>query len=250
MKSLILAAGYATRLYPLTKNFPKPLLKVGGITILDRLISDIDKIEGITQHIIVTNNSFYEFFAEWKRESNYKNEILIVNDGTTTNENRLGASKDILFAIEKLAIEDDLLVLAGDNVTDFSFSDFVKFALQKSTSCITCHYEPRIMALQKTGVLEIDNEFKVLAMYEKPSEPPSHWAVPPFYYYKYSDLALIRETINEVKCIDAPGNLISLLCKKTPFYAWEINGNRFDIGDLESYQSVNEIFEVGTNVSK
>lgn len=243
MKSLILAAGYATRMFPLTKNFPKPLLEVGGKTILDRLIADIDKIELVNQHIIVTNDVFYPYFLAWKARSLYKNEIVIVNDGTTDNDNRLGAVRDILYVIENLCVNDDLLVVAGDNVVTFSFKDFVLFALKKGTSCITCHYEPSIPALQKTGVLLTDNNFKVLGMFEKPEIPPSNWAVPPFYYYKASDLKIIEKAMGDGCGFDAPGNLIAWLYKQTDVYAWELNGERYDIGDIAGYERVCKIFE-------
>lgn len=243
MKSLILAAGYATRMYPLTKNFPKPLLEVGGKTILDRLVADIDKIEIVTQHIIVTNSVFYPYFKAWKARSHYSKEIVIVNDGTTDNDNRLGAVRDILYVIENHCVNEDMLVVAGDNVVTFSFRDFVLYALEKGTSCITCHLEPCIPALQKTGVLVTDDDFRVLCMLEKPPVPPSNWAVPPFYFYKAADLKLIEKALVSGCGFDAPGNLIAWLCKKTEMYAWEIRGKRFDIGDIEAYERVCKIFK-------
>ena len=242
MKTLILAAGYATRLYPLTKNFPKPLLEVGGTTILDRLIERLDDIESVDQHIVVTNATFHQHFEDWKAKSNYKKEIVILNDGTTSNDNRLGAVKDILFAIEQLAIQEDLLVLAGDNVVTFSFADFVKYAQEKGTSCISCHEEPSKAALQKTGVLEADEDMRARVLHEKPENPPSHWAVPPFYYYKSSDLPLIKTALDHGCGFDAPGNLAAWLCKETPVYAWPINGARYDIGDMAAYEHAQEVF--------
>src|SRR5574344_1299490 len=113
MKSRILAAGYATRLYPLTENFPKPLLKVGTTTILDRLIDDIDCIDGIDEHIIVSNHKFAEVVEEWKNNRSFKRAVTVIDDGSTENENRIGAVRDILFAIEKCAVNEDVLVLAG-----------------------------------------------------------------------------------------------------------------------------------------
>jgi glucose-1-phosphate thymidylyltransferase len=243
MQSLILAAGYATRLYPLTKNFPKPLLEIGGITILDRLIADLDKIESLTRHIVVTNHTFHAHFEQWKAQSHYQKEIVIIDDQTTNNENRLGAIRDIIFTIEKLNINHDLLVLAGDNVVDFSFNEFVKFAQQKQSSCITCHHEPSVAALQKTGVLETNDGFKVLALHEKPANPPSHWAVPPFYYYSKTDLPMIKQALEQGCGYDAPGNLAAWLCKNTTVYAWPLPGTRHDIGDLQSYKKVNQLFE-------
>lgn len=242
MKSLILAAGYATRLYPLTQNFPKPLLKVGEFSILDRLIRDVDSIPSIDEHIIVTNHNFARLFEEWRSKSVYSKPIRIIDDGTTTNENRLGAVRDILLVIEQLVEPVDLLVLAGDNVIDFSFAPFVEFARQKGTSCISYHVEPSIAALQKTGVLETDENFRVLAMLEKPQNPPSNYAVPPFYYYRASDLPLLKKALDEGCGFDAPGNLASWLCTQTEMYAWQLTGSRYDIGDLPSYESVCKLF--------
>jgi len=242
MKALILAAGYATRLYPLTKHFPKPLLEVGGKTILDRLIEDLDGLDAIDEHIVVTNTVFAPIFKEWLTNRSFTKPVVIVDDGTTTNENRLGAVKDILFVLDSLQIEDDLLVLAGDNVVDFSFAPFIEFASAKGKSCLTCHEEPSIPALQKTGVLEATVDMRVLAMHEKPQVPPSHWAVPPFYFYRKSDLPLIRKALESGCGADAPGNLMAWLCKQTEVYAWPLPGKRYDIGDLNSYHEVNELF--------
>jgi len=242
MKSIILAAGYATRLFPLTKNFPKPLLQVGACSILDRLIRDVDAIDAIDEHIIVSNASFYVHFESWKSQSYYQKPIRIINDGTNSNETRLGAVRDILLVIEQLAEPTDLLVLAGDNVLDFSFQPFVEFALAKGTSCITCHEEPSMAALQKTGVLEADEDFRVLRLHEKPQNPPSHWAVPPFYFYRKEDLKLISTAIDAGCGFDAPGNLAAWLCTQEPIYAWQLPGKRYDIGDLEGYERVRSFF--------
>jgi len=239
MKALILAAGYATRLYPLTQNFPKPLLEIGGISILDRLLKDLDSIPEIDQQIVVTNSTYAPIF---KKELANRKELIIVDDGTTTNDNRLGAVKDILYVLDHLHIEDDLLVLAGDNVVDFSFAPFITFAVEKSRSCLTCHEEPSIPALQKTGVLEADQTMRVLAMHEKPQVPPSHWAVPPFYFYQKNDLPLISKALENGCGADAPGNLMAWLCKQTEVYAWPLPGKRYDIGDLASYEAVNKLF--------
>ncbi|HPR89668.1 MAG TPA: sugar phosphate nucleotidyltransferase [bacterium] len=242
MHTLILAAGYATRLYPLTQNFPKPLLPVAGRSILDRLLGDLDTIAAIDRHVIVTNATFFQHFADWKSRCRYTREILLINDGTTTNANRLGAVRDLLHVIETLALDDDLLVLAGDNVVDFSFRGLVEFSREKSTSCITCHHEPELAALQKTGVLIADADFRVEAIQEKPQQPASHWAVPPFYLYKAGDLPLIRSALAEGCGADAPGNLAAWLCRRTPMHAWVLPGRRYDIGDLAAYDAVQHLF--------
>lgn len=246
MKSVILAAGYATRMYPLTKKIPKPLLSVGAFSILDRLLMDLDTIDNIDEHCIVSNATFFSHFVDWKSRSDYKKPIRLINDGTTSNETRLGAVRDILLVIEQLAEPIDLLVLAGDNVLDFSFRGFVAYAQSKGSSCITCHEEPSIPALQKTGVLETNAQFKVIALHEKPQNPPSHWAVPPFYYYRKEDLGIISTAIEAGCGFDAPGNLASWLCTRVPMYAWPLPGKRYDIGDLEGYEIVKNIFDETT----
>ena len=190
MKTIVIAAGYATRLGELTKNFPKPLLKIGDNTILGRMLDDIDTIPEVDEHIIVTNHKFAPIFEEWAKEQHYTKPLTIIDDGTETNDTRLGAVCDLLMAIEHIdkvqgskLNSEDLLVVAADNLLFFSFQEFVDFALQKQTSCIMCHEQPSIEKLQRTGVIVMDEQNKVLNMEEKPQEPKSHWAVPPFYIY-------------------------------------------------------------------
>ena len=141
MKCLILAAGYATRLYPLTENYPKPLLKVGEKSILDWLVDDLVDTTDIDEFVVISNHKFAQHFVNWKNEKvkTRPYEITVIDDGTSTNETRLGAVKDIQMAVEKLNLVDDLLVMAGDNVLDFSLSKFVKFAKENNTSCVMCH---------------------------------------------------------------------------------------------------------------
>ena len=134
MKCLILAAGYATRLYPLTENFPKPLLKVGDKTILDWLIDDVDNSGKIDEYVVISNHKFVKFFEDWAKSK--RQSISVVDDGTSTNETRLGAVNDILFAIKQKNIRDDALIIAGDNVLDFSLTKFVDYATNKNCSCV------------------------------------------------------------------------------------------------------------------
>ena len=152
MKCLILAAGYATRLYPLTENFPKPLLKVGEKSILDWLVDDLVDTTDIDEFVVISNHKFAQHFEDWKsnKQKTRPYEITVIDDGTSTNETRLGAVKDIQLAVEKLNLADDLLVMAGDNVLDFSLSKFVDFAKEKNTSCVMCHEENELKKQQKT----------------------------------------------------------------------------------------------------
>lgn len=293
MINVVLAAGYATRLGELTKNFPKPLLKIGNSTILGKMLDDIDNIDDITEHVIVTNHRFTPIFEEWVKTPSgspclggrlvgvggrYKKPITIIDDGSTTNDNRLGAVCDLLLVMEKtpssspclggerppqspclggekkssLRREDlggseesslnrediggsDLLVVAADNLLFFSFQEFVDFARAKGTSCIMCHEQPSIEKLQRTGVVELDANHKVLGMEEKPQEPKSHWAVPPFYIYLKKDLDLVRHSVENGCGKDAPGNLAHYMVEHTTMHAWPMSAGRFDIGSLDTY---------------
>lgn len=241
MKSIILAAGYATRLYPLTENFPKPLLKIGSSSIMGRIISDIDTIEQIDEHIIVSNHKFIKHFMAWREQTNMRCPVRLIDDGSTNNDNRLGAVRDLLLAIE--GIDDDLLVLAADNLLDFSFRGFVDYACEKDTSCIMCHYEPSVNRLQRTGVIRVDERMRVVEMQEKPAIPCSHWAVPPFYIYIKRDLPLIRDCMQHGCGFDAPGNLAHYLVDKTTLHAYPMPGTRFDIGSLDTYEEAKEKYK-------
>lgn len=241
MKCLILAAGYATRLYPLTENFPKPLLKVGEKTILDWLIDDIQTSEDVNEYVVISNHKFAHHFNEWAKNKPYK--ITVLDDGTSSNETRLGAVKDIQFAIDELNINEDILVIAGDNVLDFSLTKFIKYAKQKNTSCVMRYFEPSKEKLVKCGVLEINDEDKVNNMTEKPNKPASNWCCPPFYYYTTGDVKRVKQGIENGCNTDAPGSYIAWLCKVADVYAMEMPGSRYDIGNLQSYEKVQKEYK-------
>ena len=236
MKCLILAAGYATRLYPLTENFPKPLLTVGEKTILDWLVDDIDQANAVDEYVVISNHKYAHHFIKWSRSKQQK--ITVVDDGTDSNENRLGAVKDIQFAIDMLNLDDDMLVIAGDNVLDFSLTEFIKYAKNKNTSCVMRYYEPDDKKLLKTGVVTIDSNDKILKMTEKSPNPATHWCCPPFYYYTQKDVRLVQKGIDSGCGTDAPGSYIAWLCTQTTVHAMEMPGSRYDIGNLESYEKV------------
>lgn len=263
MKNIVIAAGYATRLYPLTQNFPKPLLKIGKRTILDRMLDDLDNIQDIDSHIIVSNHKFALIFQEWAKkrmeESEHRKPITIIDDGTSTNETRLGAVRDLLLAINTIENTqqrmvnaqcsklnnkwpDDIMVVAADNILNFSFQGFVDFFKAKNSSVIMCHHEPELRKLQRTGVIAVDKNMKVQEMQEKPEKPVSNWAVPPFYIYKKEDLPLIRDCMNHGCGFDAPGNLAHYLVDVTTIHAWQMPGTRYDIGSLDSYEEAQRIF--------
>lgn len=243
MKNIVIAAGYATRLGELTKNYPKPLLKIGKKSILGRMLDDIDTIPEIDEHVIVTNHKFAPIFEKWvSEEGRWLKPVRIVDDGTVTNETRLGAVCDLLFAMDKLGIDDDLMVVAADNLLFFSFQAFVDFAKEKRSSCIMCHEQPSLEKLQRTGVVELDDKMKVLSMEEKPQVPKSHWAVPPFYIYLKKDLDLVRHSVENGCGKDAPGNLAHYMVEHTTMHAWPMSAGRFDIGSLDTYYQAIELY--------
>ncbi|MBE6324008.1 MAG: nucleotidyltransferase family protein [Bacteroidales bacterium] len=243
MKNIVLAAGYATRLGELTKNFPKPLLKIGSNTILGRMLDDIDAIDDITEHIIVTNHKFAPIFEQWATEQHYSKPITIIDDGTETNDTRLGAVNDLLLVLNTPSMRENpegILVVAADNLLFFSFREFIDFAKQKDTSCIMCHEQPSLEKLQRTGVVELDSNNKVLGIEEKPKIPKSHWAVPPFYIYLKNDLELVRHSVENGCRKDAPGNLAHYMVEHTTMHAWQMTAGRFDIGSLDTYREAVE----------
>ena len=242
MKCLFLAAGYATRLYPLTENFPKPLLEVAGKPILDWLIDDMTQSGLVDEFIVISNHKFAHIFEDWAAKHTQLS-IKVIDDGTNSNETRLGAVKDILFAIEQLQLDDNLLVMAGDNLLDFSLADFIRYAIDKQATCIMRYYEANEVRLHKSGVAEVATDDRVLSFVEKPAEPRSHWCVPAFYYYIREDSHKIQQAIDNGCGTDAPGSFISWLCGHTNVYAWEMPGQRYDIGNLESYEQVKRVFE-------
>ncbi len=244
MKCLILAAGYATRLYPLTENFPKPLLKVGKKTILDWLVDDLVETTEIDEFVVISNHKFSQHFEEWKKgkAGTRAYEITIVDDGTSTNETRLGAVRDIQLAVEKLNLADDLLIMAGDNLLDFSLSRFIEFGQKKDTSCVMCHEEKELKKQQKTAIITVDDKNLITSYEEKPKEPKGNLAVPPFYYYKACDVKRIQEALDSGCGYDAPGSFAAWLSRQTPMHAYRMPGKRYDIGDIKSYEYVKSIF--------
>ena len=241
MKCLILAAGYATRLYPLTENFPKPLLKVGDKTILDWLIDDIDRTGEVDEYIVVSNHKFADHFLTWAKDKSLK--ITVVDDGTTANETRLGAVRDMEFALKTCGIDDDVLVIAGDNLLDFSLTHFLLYVKEKRASCVMRYYEAEEGKLHKSGVVTIDENDRIIRMTEKPADPETHWCTPPFYYYTKDDAKLIGEGIKDGCGVDAPGSFVAWLCGRREVFAMKMPGNRYDIGNLENYNKINEIWD-------
>jgi glucose-1-phosphate thymidylyltransferase len=195
--------------------------------------------------VVISNHKFAHHFDAWAASK--KQKITVVDDGTDTNETRLGAVCDIQFAIEKLSLDDDMLVIAGDNVLDFSLTKFIEYANQKGASAILRYYEPEIKKLLKSGVVTVDESDLVLEMTEKSPTPATNWCCPPFYFYSKEDARLVKEGISAGCGTDAPGSYIAWLCKKSRVYAMQMPGKRYDIGNLESYEQVKRDYRGITN---
>jgi glucose-1-phosphate thymidylyltransferase len=164
----------------------------------------------------------------------------VLDDGSTSNETRLGAVRDIQFAIDELSLDDDLLVVAGDNVLDFSLTQFIDYYKTKNTTCAMRYFWSDIIRLQNTGVSIIDVDDRILSMEEKPKNPQSNWCMPPFYIYKESDLPLIKVAIESGCGTDAPGSLLAWMADHTTVHAMKMPGKRYDIGTLENYRAIQE----------
>ncbi len=244
MKNIVLAAGYATRMYPLTENFPKPLLRIGKSSILDRMLQDVDAQPCIDGHIIVCNHKFHAIFEDWAaeaaREGRYSKPLRIVDDGSTDNDNRIGAVGDLILALQSCHIEDDILVAAADNLLDFSLSSLIDYFQQVGTSVIFYYHEPDAQRIRKTGVALLDSEGRVLSLEEKPEQPKSDCAVPPFYAYTKADLPHILRAIENGCRYDAPGNLARHISQVSVLHAVEMPGKRIDIGSLDNYLALKD----------
>lgn len=244
MKCILLVAGYATRLYPLTLDKPKALLEVGGRPILDHIYDEICTIDAIQEILLVSNEKFYSHFAAWAAGKAAFPAITVLNDGTTSDENKLGAIGDIRFVLHNEQIHEDILVMAGDNIFTFPLKDFYKFYQNTGTDCICAHTVDDIHTLQRMGVAILDASGRVLDMEEKPQHPKSNIAVDPFYIYRRDTLPLFDTYIDEGNKPDAPGYFPSWLHKRKEVYAFCFHGECYDIGTPDSYAYVQQLYSV------
>lgn len=241
MKCILLCAGYATRLFPLTENFPKALLKVGGRAILDYTMDKINNVDEIDHIYLVTNSKYTTHFKEWAEAKNNIKPITVFDDGTSTNDDRLGAIGDIEFTIDKAEIDDDILVLATDNLFEFELKDFVQFYKTKNTPTVCVKKEDREL-LKRLGVANLDENMKIIGFEEKPAEPSGEYAVYAEYIYPKDVLPVIKTYLEEGNSCDAPGNLVTYMYKKMPMYAYAFEGVCHDIGTHETLAMINELY--------
>jgi len=245
MKALILAAGYATRLYPLTKEFPKPLLVVEKRPIIDYIMDKIDVLDEVDEVIVVTNSKFFGQFKEWAASRAYKKPISLIDDLTKNNEDRLGAIGDIHFAVNSRKCKGDLLVVGGDNLFDGNLKDFVRFAKTHTQDPVIGVYNILDIAnASKYGVVELNQGQQVVDFKEKPQEPKSSLVAMCLYYFPAAKLGLIQEYLDEKHDLrDATGFYIDWLHNKVPVYAFTFHGRWYDIGDHKFYSEASEKFK-------
>ncbi len=237
MRALILAAGYATRLYPLTLDRPKPLLPVGGRAIIDYLVEDLETLPDLSAIAVVTNHRFAGQFVQWAAGRQCRVPLEVLDDGTLTAEDRLGAIGDAEWVIRRQGIRETLLVLAADNLLPFRLADFVAFATQKGTDCISCYSLADGERLRRTGIIGRDAAGRVTRFEEKPPEPWSDLAVPPVYLYLPETLPLFAEYLSAGGNPDSPGRFVPWLIGRRPVHAYLFEGEPLDIGTVESYRA-------------
>lgn len=238
MNAILLAAGYGTRLYPLTRDKAKPLLEVGGRPLIDHLIEQLESVAEIERLLLVSNVRFVEDFEEWAADRSFPVPLEIFNDGSTCNEDRRGAVRDIQFAVEQGdAAGQPAYVLATDNLPRFDLADIVDLHRQKGASAVFACPEDE-ERLKRSGVAELDEEGRIVAFEEKPEQPRGRHRVPPFYMYTAAAVDAIGTFLEEGNNPDAPGHLLAWLVDRLPVYALTRPEGTYDIGTLESYRLV------------
>ncbi|MCL2350089.1 MAG: nucleotidyltransferase family protein [Defluviitaleaceae bacterium] len=240
MKAIILAAGYATRLYPLTKDQPKALLPIGDKPILNYIIEQIERIDVIDEVYIIGNAKFVNHLKIWAEEFASSKEIIILNDGSVDNDTRLGAIGGIYFAIEKMNIQDEVLIICGDNLFTFSIAEYVEFYQKVLSDCVCVKEVNDAEKLKSFGVATVNENGIIVDFAEKPANPKSNLAVFGSYIYTKETMSLFEEYLTEGNNKDAPGNFVQWLHKIKPIYCFHFEGECFDIGTLAAYEEANE----------
>src|SRR6185503_8846788 len=245
MKVLILAAGYATRLYPLTLTRPKPLLEVAGKPMIEHVLDNIAPIPGIDRVYVVTNAKFAEQFQQWAdnyRATKAKMNFTIINDGSTDDTNKLGAIGDLHLVLTREKLDDDLFVVAGDNLFSQSVEEFGKFCRRKNAPVLAVYDVGNLEEIKKYNAITMDGDGRITFFEEKPKQPQSTVTGIALYYYPRSSLPLIQQYVREGNNPDQPGRLVQWMYPRTPFYTWRVLGLWYDIGSKETLEEANRIF--------
>ncbi|HIE52085.1 MAG TPA: nucleotidyltransferase family protein [Armatimonadetes bacterium] len=234
MKAVILAAGYATRLYPLTKNRAKPLLKVAGKPIINYTLERLQPLEPVDRVYVVTNARFYSDFVAWRNGLDYPQSVEVINDGTVSNEDRLGAIGDVRFVVEQQGLADDLLIVAGDNLFGLDLRRFVAFWEAHPGSAVTLRRVPNPELVKQYSEAEVDAEGRVIRYVEKPPHPTTDLVGTSIYLLRREHVPCIARYLDEGGNPDAPGYFISWLYQQVPVYGFEFDDWWFDVGSLDS----------------
>ena len=242
MKCILLCAGYATRLFPLTENFPKALLDIEeDKPLLNYIMDEVNTIEDIDEVFVITNNRYYEHFNNWAKTSKGKL-ITVINDKSTSNDDRLGAIGDIQYTINNGKINDDVIIIAGDNLFDYPLKDVVDYFKEKKSAVVVGKELDNIEMLKRFAVAKVDNDNKLTNLEEKPAKPKSNIAVYATYIYPKEFLPLIRDYLEEGNNPDAPGYFVEYLYKIRNVYIYKFKGNCYDVGNHEELKRVRDLY--------
>jgi glucose-1-phosphate thymidylyltransferase len=245
LKVIILAAGYATRLYPLTLTQPKPLLPVAGKPMVEYVLDNLAPIGGIDRIYVVTNAKFARHFEQWSmhyRAAKAKLNFTVVNDGSTDDSNKLGAIGDIHYVLKTQSVADDMIVVAGDNLFSEKLEGFGQYCREKNAPVLALYDVGDLEQIKKYNAITVDGEGRITFFEEKPKNPSSTVTGIALYYYPKSTLPLIRQYIAEGNNPDQPGRLIQWLYPRTPVFTWKVPGLWYDIGSKETLEEANRIF--------
>jgi len=242
MKLIILAAGYATRLYPLTLNQPKPLLSVAGKPMLEHVIDNLSTIDDIDHAYIVTNAKFAGHFERWAEGYKRPSLFTIVNDHSTDDSNKLGAIGDLHLVITKHEIDEDIIVVGGDNLFSDDLRGFGDYCRQKNAPVTAVYDVGDLEEIKKYNSIEIDEDGRILFFEEKPAVPKSTLTGIALYFYPRATLPLIKQYIADGNNPDQPGRLVQWLYPRVPFYTWKVPGLWYDVGSIETLEEANRVF--------
>lgn len=249
MKLIILAAGYATRLYPLTLNQPKPLLEVAGKPMIEHVLSSLGNISRLDHIYVVTNSKFAGHFRRWAEgyspAGGERAPITVVDDGTTDDSNKLGAVGDLHLVLTREGLDDDIIVVAGDNLFDRSLEGFAEFCAQHDAPAVGVYDVGDLEEIRKYNNISTDAEGRITAFEEKPAHPTGTITAVALYYYPKSSLPLIHTYIAEGNNPDQPGRLVQWMHTRTPFYTWRVPGKWYDIGSKETLAEADRVFSEG-----